>query len=90
MGIILAWILRQAQRRYEILHSSTVTAGRLTAHGVDDDHGGVDGAAQRDHSADGDRGVVGAEGAKNAQVARAVGQLAENELSYLWTKNIAH
>lgn len=58
----------------------------LTAHRIYDDHSGVNGAAQCDHGSHGDGGVVGTEGAQNAEVPWAVSQLAEDEFANLWIK----
>lgn len=56
------------------------------AHGVDHDHGGVEGASQGYHGAHGDRRVIGTEGAQHAQVARTVSQLSQDQTTDLHTK----
>lgn len=67
---------RSSHRALAHVRSLFPSAKHLTTHGVDYDHGGVYGAAKRDHGPHGDGGVVGAEGPEDAEVARAVRQLA--------------
>lgn len=50
----------------------------LVAHGVHDDHGGVDGAAQGQHGAHGYGRVEGSEGLQLTHVERTVSQLTQH------------